>query len=304
MAAAALAAPGRLVASAAPGRRAIIDVHLHAYPPDMKIAGAANPATAVKATVRDGAEHLSACLAEMRRHNVLKGIVSGGAGDRLKAAGIWRERDPQRIVAGAGVRGSADAPLPSLDVLRDAFASGRVRVLGELTSQYAGLSISDPLYEPYLALAAEFDVPVALHSGMMPPGTPFDPCCRASRAKFGNPALIEDALHRHPKLRLNLMHLGAPFLEDTIAMLSLYPNVSVDTGAVSWIMPRRQFHDYLRRLVDAGFSDRIMFGSDQMFWPEAIGLAIEGVESAAFLTAADKQAIFHDNAVRFYRLAA
>ncbi|WP_309087519.1 amidohydrolase family protein [Phenylobacterium sp.] len=121
---------------------------------------------------------------------------------------------------------------------------------------------------------------------------------------IGNPALIEDALHRHPKLRLNLMHLGAPFLEDTIAMLSLYPNVSVDTGAVSWIMPRRQFHDYLRRLVDAGFSDRIMFGSDQMFWPEAIGLAIEGVESATFLTAADKQAIFHDNAARFYRLAA
>jgi uncharacterized protein len=139
---------------------------------------------------------------------------------------------------------------------------------------------------------------------MMPAGTPFDPCCRAARARFGKPGLIEDALNRHPKLRLNLMHFGAPYLEDTLAMLTLYPNVNVDTGAVSWLMPRPQFHDYLRRLVDAGFADRIMFGSDQMFWPDAIGLAIEGVESATFLTEAQKQGIFHDNAARFYRLAA
>jgi hypothetical protein len=69
-------------------------------------------------------------------------------------------------------------------------------------------------------------------------------------------------------------------------------------------MPRPQFHDYLRKLVEAGFSERIMFGSDQMFWPNAIGLAIQGVESAPFLTEPQKQAIFFDNAARFYKLTA
>jgi hypothetical protein len=47
-----------------------------------------------------------------------------------------------------------------------------------------------------------------------------------------------------------------------------------------------------------------MFGSDQMFWPNAIGLAIQGVETAAFPTEPRKQATSYDNAARFCRLAA
>jgi predicted TIM-barrel fold metal-dependent hydrolase len=46
-----------------------------------------------------------------------------------------------------------------------------------------------------------------------------------------------------------------------------------------------------------------MFGSDQMVWPEAITLAVDGVDSAPFLSAAQKRAIFHDNAARFLELA-
>lgn len=46
-----------------------------------------------------------------------------------------------------------------------------------------------------------------------------------------------------------------------------------------------------------------MFGSDHMFWPDAIGLSVQAVEAATFLTEAQKQDIFHDNAVRFYKLA-
>ena len=45
-----------------------------------------------------------------------------------------------------------------------------------------------------------------------------------------------------------------------------------------------------------------MFGSDQMVWPEAIGMAIDGIESATFLTKEQKRDIFHGNAVRFFRL--
>ena len=65
---------------------------------------------------------------------------------------------------------------------------------------------------------------------------------------------------------------------------------------------RVEFHTYLQALVRAGFGKRIMFGSDQMIWPEAIGMAIEGVESAKFLTRAQKRDIFYNNAVKFFRL--
>jgi hypothetical protein len=41
-----------------------------------------------------------------------------------------------------------------------------------------------------------------------------------------------------------------------------------------------------------------------MAWPDAIGLAVEGVQSADFLTLDQKGDIFYANAVRFLRLSA
>ena len=38
-------------------------------------------------------------------------------------------------------------------------------------------------------------------------------------------------------------------------------------------------YDYLQALVRARFGDRLLFGFDQMLWPDAIGLAIEGALS-------------------------
>lgn len=45
-----------------------------------------------------------------------------------------------------------------------------------------------------------------------------------------------------------------------------------------------------------------MFGSDNMYWPESIRLAVESIESADFLTPEQKLDIFYDNAVKFLRL--
>ena len=297
-----LALPGVLPA-AETLRKPIIDVHMHAYPATMKLpVPIVNPITGAKSSIITGADHLTACLEQMRRYNIVKGVVSGGDGDRLQAAYEWHDRDPARIVPGAGIRGSDDTPLPPLETLRAAFASGKLKVLGEVTAQYAGLSISDPKYDPYLALAEEFDVPVAIHLGTMPAGTTFDPCCRTARAAFGHPETVEGALNKHPKLRVNLMHSGWPYIEEAEAMMMLYDNVNIDTGALSWLLPRPAFHDYLRRLVDAGFGKRVMFGSDHMYWPDGIGLAVEHVEAATFLTDEQKRDIFYNNAVAFYKL--
>src|SRR5262250_568326 len=212
-------------AASASSRQPIIDVHLHAYPANEALPAAPNPITGKPLVAKDGEAHLRACLAEMKRLNVVKGVVSGGTGDRLAAAAHWREAAPDRIIAGAGVRGSEDTPLPEVGVLRKEFAEGRLRVLGEVSAQYGGLSLSDSKYDPYLALAEELDVPVALHTGTGPPGISFDPCCRNFRVALGSPILIEDALNRHPKLRVNLMHAGRPFLQETLAILFEYTQV-------------------------------------------------------------------------------
>lgn len=301
----ALAASTGWSAAAGKAPRAIIDVHMHSYPVDAEMPDPlVNPISGKKLAVRNGAEHYAACLAEMKKHNVVRGIVSGGNGDRLAAALKWQSNDPARFVAGASIRGSEDTPLPDLAVLRKAFAEKKFGVLGEVTSQYAGAALGDARYAPYLSLAEEFDIPVALHSGTMPPGTTFDECCKNARAHFGHPELIEDALNAHPKLRLNLMHCGYPYLDETIAILMQYPQVNADLGAIDWLLPRPAFHSWLRALVEAGHSKRLMFGSDHMFWPDAIGIAIEAVETAPFLSEDEKTDIFHDNAMRFYKLKA
>jgi len=98
------------------------------------------------------------------------------------------------------------------------------------------------------------------------------------------------------------MHAGWPFLDETIALLYAHPQVYVERGVIDWTQPRPEFHRYLRGLVDAGYGKRVMFGSDQMVWPEAIEMAVRNIEAASYLTASQKDDIFYGNAARFLRL--
>ena len=114
--------------------------------------------------------------------------------------------------------------------------------------------------------------------------------------------LLEDVLVKHPKLRINVMHAGYPMLNDTLALLYAHPQVYVDTGVIVYTQPRPAFYRYLQALVDAGFGKRILFGSDQMVWPETIERAIAVIDEAPFLSPEQKRDIFYNNAARFLRL--
>ncbi len=271
----------------------IIDVHLHV---GKAAPGAPNPATGKPTTASTDADRERLTLEQLQKYNVVLGLVSGP--DAAMAS--MRKAGGDRIWAGAFLDDGSNA-LPPPETLRKAFASGQLRVMGEIGAQYHGLDPSDPWFEPYLALAEELDIPVGIHTGLGPPGAPYG-CCPKMTVALGNPMLLEPMLKRHPKLRVWLMHAGWPYLQETKAILYMYPQVYADVAVIDWIIPRAEFHDYLKALMTAGFGDRLMFGSDQMVWPEAIGQAIEGVDSAPFLDAAQKRAIFHDNAARFLRL--
>ena len=98
------------------------------------------------------------------------------------------------------------------------------------------------------------------------------------------------------------MHAGWPMIDDMLAMLYTHPQLYVDVGIIVYAFPRAEFYRYLQRLVEAGFGKRVMFGSDQMLWPQAIEKAIESIEAAPFLTVEQKRDIFYNNAARFLRL--
>jgi len=194
---------------------------------------------------------------------------------------------------------------PNEKALRNELDNGNIKVIGEITAQYAGMTPGDPLLDQYFAIAQEFDLPVGIHTGN---GTIRILNSVEERKKYrieyGNPLRVNDVIAKYPDLRIYLMHAGYPFLEDAIALMKVYKNIYADLSRMNWSSATRiAFHNYLKGLIDAGLGDRLMFGSDGLGLPEALGLAIEGINSAEFLTEKQKRDIFYNNAARFLRLS-
>lgn len=248
------------------------------------------------------AQVLGDTIAVMKKRNII-GMISGDPDMMMQ----WKAAAPERIIVGLDLRIGADASQAHVKVLtpddvRALYKQGRFAVLGEVMAQYEGIAADDPRMEPYWALAEELDIPVGIHMG---PGGPAEPYMGSPnyRAKNGSALKLEEVLARHPKLRVYIMHAGYPFIDDLRALLFSYPQVYVDISSIIYTEPRPAFYRYLQDIVEAGYADRIMFGSDQMIWPGVIEPSIQVIEDAPFLSASQKRDIFYNNAARFLRLS-
>jgi predicted TIM-barrel fold metal-dependent hydrolase len=309
---------------AAQQREPIIDVHMHALPADAQgppPLGMCTPFpeyTAWDPATPYGASFLAkfkkpACadpvwspatddevmrqtLAIAERANVI-GVLSGPA----ERVATWSRANPRRFIRGLIFQlGGKDTASP--EALRAMHARGELQVLGEVTNQYAGIPPDDPRMEPYWALAEELDMPVGIHIGTGPPGAIYLGAA-GYRARLHSPLTIEEVLVKHPKLRVYIMHAGYPMIDDLLAVLYTHPQVYVDVGIIVYNQPRGAFYRYLQAIVDGGFANRVMFGSDQMVWPGTIERAIAVIEQAPFLSREQKRDIFYNNAARFLRLS-
>ena len=235
--------------------------------------------------VRDGT------IAVMERLNIT-GVLSG-APDQVDA---WRAAAPGRFIRGYALNIERDR-VSAADVRRD-YEAGRFDVLAEVTNQYSGVLADDPRFADYWQVAADLDIPVGIHLGIGPPGSPmlFD------GYRIQSPLRLETVLNEHPTLRVYVMHAGWPFVDDLLAMLYSFPQLHVDTGVLQAGLARAEYYDLLKTLVRAGYGDRILFGSDQMNWPGLIEEGVRAINEAPFLSLEQKRAILYDNAVRFLRL--
>lgn len=231
----------------------------------------------------------------LERHNVI-GVLSGPP-ERVEE---WRDAAPDRFIPGFQFRFGREDISP--DALRRLYQEGRFSVFAEVTNQYVGIPPSDARFDPYLAVAEELDFPVGIHIGTGPPGAPYLGDDRY-RAALHSPLTLEDALIRHPALRVYIMHAGWPMLDDLLAVLWTHPHVYVEVGGIVHGVPRADFYRYLQRIVEAGFGKRVMFGSDQMVWPGVIERSIAAIEEAPFLSEGQKRDILYNNAARFFRLS-
>ena len=232
-------------------------------------------------------------LEVLERRNII-GVLSGPP-DRVQQ---WKSAAPDRIIAGLELFGRGVDVSP--DSIRRLHAAGRLQVLAEVTSQYAGIGPDDPRLEPYWAVAEELDIPVGIHIHPGPPGAPY---FEGPTHGLHSPLRLENVLVRHPRLRVYVIHAAWPQLDDMLTLLFTHPQVYVDVGGLVFIHPRADFYRYLRAIVEAGFGNRVMFGSDQMIWPDAIERAIQSIERAPFLTGRQKRDILYNNAARFLRLS-
>lgn len=309
----ALVLPLLLLPSAAPAQQdapPIIDMHMHAKgaadfgPPPrplcipVSLHGVVDPQCPepVLSPLTDEAM-IKQTVAILERRNII-GVLSGYTLEKIRP---FQEAAPGRFIPAYGLNLSRDDTL-SPDALRRHLEAGDFSILGEIANQYAGIAPDDERMEPYWALAEALDIPVAIHMGEGYPGAPYlgDP---KYRARLGSPFLLEEVLVRHPKLRAYVMHYGSPLVDEMIAVLYTHPQVYVDIGGNQWTYPREYFYGQLKKFIDAGFGKRVMFGSDQMVWPELIEPSIAIIDEAPFLSEKQKRDIFYNNAARFLRLS-
>ncbi len=288
-----------LVAQAARNLDAI-DVHLHAMNPEnFSVPASANFGAHRKTygtNERDPEAVLRRTLAEMDKNHVSKGVISGD--DDVVAK--WVERYPNRFLPSYSHR--CDGKPETVSKFEAEWKAGKWKAIGELGPPYGGHPLNDPACFPLFEIAQRYDIPVFFHTGLGGPN-PQEGFAPKFRISLSDPLLLEDVAIRFPKLKIVIMHMGWPFYDHALYMHFTYQNVYLDTGIVDWILGKKLFNRMLEEAVATVGSDRILFGTDQMVWPQMITPAVESIRDAPFLSDQDKRNILGENARRLLKIA-
>ncbi|HYH80296.1 MAG TPA: amidohydrolase family protein [Longimicrobium sp.] len=158
----------------------------------------------------------------------------------------------------AGIRHAhLAADLPEL---REVLQAGRLKAL-KLYPGYEPFRLTDASLRPVYELAAEFGVPVMIHTG-----DTYDPC---THVRLAHPLDVDDVAVEHRETRLVMCHVGNPWLMDAAEVLYKNPNVFGDISGFTLgeFQPRFEklmvgkLNDLVAYVNDPG---KLMFGTD---WP-------------------------------------
>ena len=165
---------------------------------------------------------------------------------------------------------------------------------------YLHFYVSDDALAPLYRLAAKYDKPVAVHTGLT--------AMSSALLKYSHPMVLDEAAAKFPNVRFVMCHLGEPWICDAAAVLMKNPNVAADlSGMLEKKVPdmekflvRKKFYvEQLRGWLElVGDYSRIMFGTD---WPLAnLGNYIDFVK--AFIPKDQWEQVFYRSAATIYRL--
>jgi len=238
--------------------------------------------------------------------------TSGIVVSREELLSEMREAGVVGAVAHIGRDGKGDVDLRRDGILHCAGIGTEVDVArveaGLKSSRYACIKIylgyvhqfaSDPRYQPAYELAERYGVPVVFHTG--------DTYSTKGKLKYADPLTVDEVAVDHPNVTFVLAHVGNPWVQSAAEVAYKNPNVYLDGSALLIgdlsKQPPEKVEEYVvtpLRWVFGYLEDpkKLMFGSD---WP----LADIGAYAEAFARAIPKEhhrAVFHDNAVRVFKM--
>jgi predicted TIM-barrel fold metal-dependent hydrolase len=193
---------------------------------------------------------LDALLDEMDRNGVSRAILLTRLSEPSSRALEYVEKYPERFSLGIGGLNLL-TPMATLRAL-ESFIADHPVAYAQVGPAFWGdgqYPPSDAVYYPLYTKACEWELPVALATGL--PGPPI-----AGDAQ--NPIHLDRVCQRFPELKLVMHHGADPWWDLAIRLMIKYPNLRLMTSA--WA-PKRLPEQLLHYMRTRG-GNRIMFGSD------------------------------------------
>jgi predicted TIM-barrel fold metal-dependent hydrolase len=183
---------------------------------------------------------------------------------------------------------------PPIDWVEEQIKNKKINFIGEILSQYYGISSSDSSLYPYYRLAEKYSLPVGIHTGAAGPGHG----APHFSLELGHPTLLKRMLKDFPSLKIWIMHAGDRHYKETIQMMKEDARIYTDISVISNpdIVPPQAFAAGLKEFIEAGLEDRIMFGSDN----GDINKTVKNVLDLEFLSDQQKEKILYRNAEKFF----
>ncbi|HVO65382.1 MAG TPA: amidohydrolase family protein [Syntrophales bacterium] len=143
---------------------------------------------------------------------------------------------------------------------------------------YYHFPVNDPIYSPVYEQAAQFNLPVVIHSG--------DTFSDRGLLKYSHPLAIDELAVTHRRNIFVIAHMGDPWVKETAEISRKNPNVWADISGLL-VGSRSYFqemgceplilNEFRHALLYAASWDKILFGSD---WPLApVDAYLDFVES-------------------------
>jgi uncharacterized protein len=241
----------------------------------------------------------AALRAQMDAHGIAHALVlttyTGDEEERSTDEEVLAQiADDPRLHMVAGI----DVPklgAEQLDRVRGQLRAGHARGL-KLYAGYQAFRLGDAALRPVYELAAEFRVPVMIHTG-----DTFNP---VARVRHAHPLEVDDVAVDFREVTFVICHLGNPWFTDAMEVIYKNHNVMGDICGLTVGDFQPRYERFALRCVDDVIAfintpDKLMFGTD---WPISdIGSYLRFAERLE-MTDEEREGLMWRNAARLFRL--